>query len=445
MIKRTLLLAAACTLALGGCSYMPSWMGGHKEDKPKLPGERISVLPVGSGLQADDGLKGYPVKLPAAAINPDWAQHTGAVKSSNGNLGLVGKLDSVINATIGSGEAFERPLIPRPVVAGGMVFAMDAVGTISAHDAANIATIRWNSKGVSETDTPPILGGGLAYDQGRLYVLSGRGMVAAFDAASGKELWHKTMRLPFRSAPRIADGKLFALTLDNQLYALNTANGEIVWSHRGISETAGLLNSVSPAISGDTLIVPYSSGEVYALALADGKEVWSDSLSPSKRTEASSLFAGIGGDPVVDDTAIFTVSSGGTMTAFSTNAGQHLWEKPVGAMNTPWVAGDFLFLLTTDNTLISMVKYDGRIRWATRLASYEDAEQKKRPITWKGPVLVGGNLAVVSSNGQLQLLSASEGKVVSTQAVPEDIETAPVVAGGRMYLVSKDAILHEVQ
>ncbi len=76
-------------------------------------------------------------------------------------------------------------------------------------------------------------------------------------------------------------GRLFAVTIDNQTYALNAASGEVLWSHRGINETAGLMSSASPAVTGDTVIVPYSSGEIYALSVTDGKEIWSDSFSPA--------------------------------------------------------------------------------------------------------------------------------------------------------------------
>lgn len=439
-----LLVMLAISLPVSGCSYMPAWMGGRKDDTPKLPGTRIAVLPVNSELQPDESLKDAPVTLPAATMNTDWPQHTGMVTALAGNLG-AGGLDKVTQASAGDGESFDHVLIPRPVVAGGMAFAMDSVGNISAHDAADVSHVRWESKGVAEEDEPHLIGGGLAFDQGRLYATSGGGRVAAFDAATGKELWHKSLRVPFRSAPRVDGGKLFATTIDNQVYALNALNGDILWNARGINETADLMNSVSPAVAGDVVIVPYSSGEIYALSVADGREIWNDSLSPGTRTQASSFFAGIGGDPIIDSGVVFAVSSGGMLSVLAANSGQRLWERPIGAINTPWVAGDYMFLLTTDNTLLCFIKYDGRIRWATKLASFEAEELKRRPISWKGPVMVDGRLAVVSSNGQLVLVNATDGKITATKEIPDDIYTSPVVAGGRMYLVSQDATLYSVQ
>jgi len=438
------MLLAAMPLLLAGCS-LPSWMGGKTEEKPKLAGERIKALPVASEMEPDAALKITLVVLPPATPNNDWPQHGGTAKAADGNLAADGAFSTIASATIGHGEAFENTLVTLPVVGGGTVFAMDSKGYISAHDAAHIETVRWQSKGVSQEDEPDVLGGGLAYDLGKLYVTSGRGIVAAFDAASGKELWHKSMRLPFQGAPKVAGDKLFALTLDNQTYALNAADGNIVWSHRGINETSGLLNAVSPVVMGDVVIIPYSSGEVYVLAVADGKEVWADSLSSGKRTQANALFAGIGGDPIVDSGVVISVSNGGSMMVHGLAGGQRAWERPIGSMNTPWLAGDNLFVLSTDNTLLCLLKYDGRVHWATQLQMFANVEDKKDPISWKGPVLVNGKLAVVGSHGQLLLVSAADGKIAATQTIPENIYTPPVVAAGRMYLVGQDAKLYSLK
>lgn len=442
MNKRLLFSLLLTSVAISGCSHMPSWLGGKKDDKPKLEGERISVLPASSELQADEGLKNLVVSLPAAQENAAWPQHS----TLNGNLAAAGNFDKQTSARVGEGEKFEHTLVPRPVVGGGLVYAMDSIGTISAHDAANVNRVRWQSKGVSEKEEPDIIGGGLAYDQNKLYATSGRGIIAAFDAASGKALWRKALRIPFRSAPKVSDGKVFAITIDNQVYAFNAANGDVVWSQRGISETAGIMNNVSPTIAGDDLVVPFSSGEIYNLNMADGRPLWNDSLiSLGRRTQATALFSGIGGDPVVDNEIVFVVSGGDMISVFYLPNGQRVWERPIGSINTPWLAGDYLYVLTSDNHLVCFVKYNGRIRWSTRLKTYANEAEKKDPIIWKGPVMTGGNLAVVGSNGQLLLISGTDGNVVATKSVPEGIVTAPVIAGGRMYLVGQDAQLHELQ
>lgn len=437
--------AMAMLLLLSGCGYLPSWAGGEEKLEPKLEGTRLSVVPVVAELQPDVDAKTVPMNMPAVNANADWQQHTGNFTAQNSNLGLSGDLTRRISVSVGDGNEFVHMLVPRPVVAEGRVYGMDAKGEITAHEEADITRVIWRSKGVATEDGEDTVGGGLAFDQGVLYAVSGRGIIAAFDAATGAEKWRKALHAPLRSAPRIGAGKLFVVTLDNQVMVLNTADGDMLWTQRGITEAAGIMNSVSPTIAGDVVMVPYSSGEIYALSVADGKEIWSESLSSGKHTQASALLSGIGGDPVVDNSVVVSVSSGGMISVAAIMTGQKSWERPVGSLNTPWLAGDSLFVLSTNNTLVSFVKYDGRIRWSTQLPRFGNPDEKKEPITMKGPVLVDGKLAVVASTGQLYLISAETGEIVSTIEVPENIYTTPVVAGGQMLLLDQDATLYSIR
>jgi outer membrane protein assembly factor BamB len=429
---------------LPGCSHLPSWMGGEKKPIERLPGDRLSVLPPAQSLPVDTAAQALAFTLPEPIDNPSWPQHTGVFTAGTGNIAFTGTLENKTSARAGSGEDFDRPLVPRPVVADGMVFTMDAVGKISAHEAANIDNVKWESAGVSEKHEPSVLGGGMAWQDGNLYATSGRGVIAAFNATTGQELWKKSLRTPFSSAPHVDNGKVFAITSDSQLMALDAKTGESLWSHRGIGETVSLMNSVSPAMSGGDIIVPYSSGEIYALSAADGKVLWNDSLASAMRTLASANFSGIGGDPVVDGDVVFSVSSGGKLAVFALATGQKVWEKPISSLNTPWVAGDYLFVLTSDNTVICFVKYTGAVRWATKLPSYKNEKEKEDPILWRGPVMISGKLAIVGSNGEMRLLNAADG-TSTTKDIPDGIVTAPVVASGRMYLVSQDATLYSLQ
>jgi outer membrane protein assembly factor BamB len=419
-------------------------MGGGKEEKEKLPGERRVALPVESKLKIDEALKNSPPVLPPETANANWTQGNGMFTAQTANL-AGGKFDNKNSAKAGSGNDFSHSLVPHPVVSNGVVFVMDAAGIISAHDAADISKVRWKSKVVADKDEHEVIGGGLAVDGAVLYATTGQGQVAAISVENGAKIWGKDFPSPLRGSPAVSGTKIVIMTIDNQTYALSSRTGDILWGHRGINETAAVMNSVSPTIGGNDVLVPYSSGELFALSMADGKELWSDSLMQSKYTQASGLFSGIGGSPVVDGDMVFACSNNGLTTAINMALGQRMWQQQVASLNTPWLAGEDMFLLTTDNVLVNFVKRTGKIRWVTQLESYENAKDKTRPITWRGPVLVGGRLMLVGSNGKLVMAAAVSGKILETKSLPSHIATKPVVAGGRLYLVSQDATLYSFQ
>lgn len=434
---------AVLPLLLSACDSLPSWLGGTLTEKPKLEGVRSAALPATGALVPDEALKTSAPAFPAAIENSDWAQHSGVFTAATANLAMV-SLDKKNSTSIGKGDDFSHTLIARPVVAAGVVFAMDGAGHISAHKAGDIGNRLWRAKGVADEDDNDIFGGGLAVDSNVLYVTSGQGVVAALDVANGNEIWRKNLGVTLRSAPRVADNMLVVVTIDNQAYGLVAKTGEIVWNHRGINETAAIMNSVSPTLAGGAVFVPYSSGEIFTLLAADGKEVWSDTLIAAKHTQAMSSFSGIGGDPVVDGEALFATGSNGVTAAIHIPTGRRIWQQQAASINTPWLVGDELFVFTSDNVLVDMVKYTGKIRWATQLESYKDPEVRLHPINWRGPVLAGGNLLMVGSHGKMAVISA-DGKTISFKDIPKDIYTAPVIASSRMYLVGKDATLYEFQ
>lgn len=443
MNKRYFLLLAL--VALTSCDSLPSWMGGAEKKIVRLPGTREDVLKTDSDLKPDEIVQQVSFKIPPVNDNKAWAQATGQFTSLTSNLGFKGDLSTKQSASVGDGDEFSHTLIPRPVIADGRIFAMDATGHISAHDVDDISKKIWMSPLLVADDEKEVIGGGLAVDAGKLYAVSGLGRVAALDAATGAEAWHRDIGFPLRSAPRVAGGKLFIITIDSQLLALDAATGKTLWTHRGIGETAGLMNNVSPSVSADALIVPYPSGELYSLKMDSGDENWRSSLAQAKRTEASAIFSSIGGDPVVDDVAVFGVSSSGLFSAFNVLNGQPLWEKKIASINTPWVVGEYIFVLSEDNQLVAMVKYDGRIRWSMQLKRFEDEKHSLKPIVWRGPVMINGKLVVVSSYGEMLTIDAADGKVLATTDVPDGISTAPVVAGGRLFVVGKDAKLYSYQ
>lgn len=431
-------------LLLAACDYLPSWMGGAEKEIKRLPGERQDVLQSDTSLKADEIVQQVGFKVPPVTENAAWAQSTGQFTAMTGNLSVKGDLSSKQSVSVGEGNEFNHPLVPRPVVADGHVFAMDAAGYISAHDANDISKKIWTSNALVRDDDP-VMGGGMAVDGGKLYATTGLGRAAALDVATGAETWHRDIGLPLRSAPRVADGKLFIITIDSQLYALDAATGNVLWTHRGIGETAGLMNNVSPAIAPGAVIVPYASGELYALNIDNGNEIWRESLAQAKRTEATAIFSGIGGDPVVDESVVFAVSSSGLTSVFNILNGQTLWERKIASINTPWLVGEYIFVLTEDNMLMAMVKYDGRIRWTLPLKKYGDEKHKLKPIVWRGPVMVDGKVIVVSTHGEMLTVDAASGNILSTLDVPDNISTAPVVAGGKLYVVDKDATLYSYQ
>lgn len=434
-MMRRLTTCVAVSLLLAGCS---DWLGEPEE--PPLPGERIPILSLERGVRADPQIADLDVRLPPPWENKEWPQSGGWPSHAMHHLAAGGALDTLWETDIGQGSDSEQRLLAQPVVADGIVYSMDAGATVRAFEIATGDQV-WSRDLEPDDDDEGILGGGLAFSDGRLFVTTGFAHVLALNAKSGETVWRKSVAGPMRAAPTIYAGRVYVVTIANELFALAADDGRSLWNHVGIVEAAGLLGGAAPAADDGIVIVPYSSGEIVALRAENGRVVWSDSLTALRRTDPISSLAHIRGMPVIDRGRVFVVSHSGRMAAIDLRTGNRIWERNIGGTNAPWVAGNFIYVVTRDSELVCLSWRDGRVRWVQPLQRFEDEEDQTDPILWAGPVLAGDRLIVASSHEEVWSLSPYSGKLLGRIELSSPVLMAPAIANETLFLLTDDADL----
>lgn len=425
--------------SLAGCETLDQFIQPGSKDRIK--GERVSVLATDQSVTPDPKLRDSKVVLPQPFVNPDWPEPGGYADNVMHHLSAPGELKEVWSASAGEGSSTNARLTASPVIGGGKIYTLDSNANVTAFDQKSGDKL-WNTDLTPEDeDSEKGFGGGVAFDAGKVFVSTGFGFVAALDASNGKEIWRRNATVPFRAAPVVNGGRIFVATQENQLLALAEDDGRVLWDHRGISESAGMLGSNSVAVAGDVVVVPYSSGELYALRVQNGKSIWSDTLSRTGKLTPLASLADISGRPVIDRGLVFANSHAGRLVAIDIRTGERAWTVDVGGTQRPWVAGDYVFVITDDAKVICVERADGRIRWATQLDSYSSPETRKGPIAWAGPVLVSDRLIAVSSEGYAVSISPYTGEILGQVSTPDKAFIAPIVADNTVYLLTDDARL----
>lgn len=437
------LAGLAALLLLSGCGVLPDWLGAGETDPP-LPGQRVSILALDRGLAPDPAIADLQVRLPQPYLNESWPQAGGTSAHAMQHLQLGEKLKTVWRSDIGKGSGDDRRILSQPVVVNGTVYTLDARSVVSAFDSASGRRL-WDVDLEIEAEEDGYFGGGLAYEDGRLFVTTGFAMIFALDARTGEILWQQRVAGPMRAAPAVSGGRVFVTTLDSRTFALAADNGRRLWDHTGIQEIAGLLGGASPAVAGSVVIVPYSSGELYALLVDNGRQLWGDSLTAANRFDPLANLAQIRGMPVIDRGLVLAIGHAGRMVAIDVRRGARAWERQIGGVQMPWPAGDFIFVLTNDSQVICLTRRSGRVRWVRALPRFEDPEDLEDPINWFGPVLAGDRLIVAASTGEAVSISPYTGDVMGYMDLPGAPAVAPVVANSTLYFLTEDAKLVAVR
>jgi outer membrane protein assembly factor BamB len=442
-MKRIVFALTALSL-LGGC-------GVFNKAKPKTPtiGERVSVLSTESRIEVDPALADVAIALPPADANAEWAQPGGTPSKSMGHLALGASLGRAWVAKIGEGSEPRARLAGSPVVAAGRVFTIDTQAVVRAFDATTGAPVwvkevgeaaaRSGSRsllsGESKGAHGLLFGGGVSFDGGRIYATSGLGDVEAIDASTGALIWRSRPGGPLRGAPTIANESVYVMSQDNQLYSLNPADGKLRWNAAGTFEVSGVFGVAAPAAAQGTVVAGFSSGELTAYRYENGRVLWQDALSRTSISTAVASISDIDAEPVIDQGRVYAVGQGGRMVALELNTGQRIWEINIAGISTPWVAGEWIFVVTDQAQLLALARATGKVKWMTQLPRYRDEKDKKGHISWVGPVLAGDRLILANSRGQITNVSPLDGSIQSTVETKEPISLPIVVAGSSLYVL----------
>ena len=436
-IRRSTLLATIVSLvAVGGCAgdgpKLPkiSELNPFKEKQQPLPGRRIAITDQTDSITTNLAEADQPIQLPPEHTNEAWAQPGGEANNAPGHLALGGSLTQAWSAEAGTGSSKSGRLMSIPIVYDGRVYTLDSEGHVSAFGISGGKVFEVSTAPEDESGAGGY-GGGLAADNGRVYVANGFGVVAALDPQTGKAIWQKNLGSTVRAAPTAAGDKVFIVTMQGHFYCLNGADGSEVWVARGLPQPASLTVSTSPAVDGDIAVVPYPSGEVIAFKVADGSPVWTENLA---RARQSSQIASMSdaARPAIDNGTVFAVGHSGRMVATQSKTGERLWTADVPSSQAPWVAGDTVYVVDTSGRLMALSRTDGKTRWTTQLPDSK---------TWSGPVLAGGELWLTSNKGQVVGVNAASGTVGKQTSVGDPIYIPPVVAQGRMFVLTDSAKL----
>jgi len=131
--------------------------------------------------------------------------------------------------------------------------------------------------------------------------------------------------------------------------ALGLANGDRIWT-----ATDGPLNNIWPAQ--DSIFLVTERNELVRLDAESGKRIWGQSLpffTKDKPKRQAEIFGHHG--PIIAGGNLITASNDGLMRLFDPTDGslRGTVEIPGGAVTNPVVAGNTLYLVTTNGQLLA--------------------------------------------------------------------------------------------
>jgi PQQ-dependent dehydrogenase (methanol/ethanol family) len=139
---------------------------------------------------------------------------------------------------------------------------------ITADNVKSLSLVALVQTGMAASfETTPIVANGVMYIT--TAVVSHKMMIIAINASTGERLWDVTYNLgafqiccgPVNRGVAVGYGKVYVVTLDDHLLALDASDGHIVWNTTIVSAQYGYSETLAPQIYDGMIIVGSAGGE----------------------------------------------------------------------------------------------------------------------------------------------------------------------------------------
>lgn len=320
------------------------------------------------------------------------------------------------------------PFLSSPVIGKENVYTLDSNFVVRAHNRAN-GEMLWQTP-LGEND----IGLSLVKKGTQLIALSPKGKVISVNT-DGKILWEKDFKTPFRNNPVLEKGNLYLLSSSNDMWVLDAQKGKEKWHYKTDAPALFLQQMGTPAVSQETVIVPFSTGIVVAFDKNSGSYLWEEDMNGTKSFDRISNIAQMSSSPVIDEQIVYLVGHANKTGAFDLKSGRNIWILPYGSQLTPIVNGNAIFILTQDNILMALNKKDGHLFWQTAIP-----EIKKL----KGLYFLDQKIIVIGQE-RVITLNALNGQIEDFITAEFDGSIPVLAQDGWYYLRKNGKLIHQGQ
>ncbi len=260
--------------------------------------------------------------------------------------------------------------------------------------------------------------------------------------------WKYNLNGNVYSSPAISDNIAYIGSGDNNLYAIDTKNGEKIWTF----ESKGEIHS-TPAVNNKTVFFVSNDGNFYALDKISGAEKWRFKTQGEKQYSAVNLFGYDTNNeiypdpwdlylssPVVENGIVYFGSGDSHIYALDANSGKEIWKYRTGDVvhSSPAISNGIVYCGSFDGKLYALDAKTGLEIW-----SYQSGIDNKLHLMigiQSSPSVINGVVYFGSRDAYVYAVEAISGKLKWKQKFGGSwMPSSPAVTKDRLYIGSSDA------
>ncbi len=305
-------------------------------------------------------------------------------------------------------KALKGGIYSTPVTDGKSLFIGDDIGVMYSLDLKKGKT-NWTF------DTGMRIVGSPAVNDGVVVFGSANYNIYGLDAKTGKEIWHVTTNQAVMGAATIHEGIAYIGGGDGRMFAIDIHTGKVKWSFDELKNYV----LTRPLVYNDKLYFGCWDTHFYALNLADGSLVWKwNNGNGNPKLSPASVW------PVAANGKVFFAAPDRYFTCLDAETGEQIWRtKEYKVRETVGLSEDgrTVYSKCMWDTVVAMdaTTLEPVTRWAT----HAEFGYEHNPAM---PLEKDGILWVSTKNGLLLGMDAQTGKVLWRHKIGNSILNTPL-------------------
>jgi outer membrane protein assembly factor BamB len=309
-----------------------------------------------------------------------------------------------------------------PALLDGSIYAAGNDGILARFDADS-------GKQIWRIETGKKLSAGVGAGSGLLLVATRKGEVLAYDL-DGKPMWQARISSEVLSAPQIAEGVVVARAADGQIFGLDARDGKRKWVYQRALPSLAIRSHAGVVVSRGGVFAGYAGGKLVALSLTNGVLGWEASVAQPRGATELERIADVTSLPVIDGRSICAVAYQGRVACFEITNGNLIWAREMSSISGLAVDASSLFVSDVRGAVHALDKSSGASLWK------QDKLFNRR---LSSPVVSGNQVAVADLEGYVHFLSREDGSFAGR--APTDgsaVAATPLVQGQGMLLQTRN-------
>ncbi|WP_339045421.1 PQQ-binding-like beta-propeller repeat protein [Candidatus Mesenet endosymbiont of Agriotes lineatus] len=316
-----------------------------------------------------------------------------------------------------------------PVVLKDDLAVLDAQGSLYLLNNKNLSDLKWQLN----LSTKKYIRASLLYQNNYIFCTI-ENVVYKIEPKKGKIIWQKELKAPIKGKVAILNDVLVALTVDNYLYAISVKDSNLIWSYQGNQVEFVKLNSASPIVQDNIIIVPFSSGDLVAFN-EYGAKLWDYKLPTSGFLDHP--FTTIISTPRIQGGKVI-VTNGSGIFALNLNSGNEIWSQTLSVKAVSEITKNSVFIITNDNKVVVLDLLNGQPIWTLELAKMDNSTY------FNEPVFAQNKLFITTNQGMLMEIDPSAGTIEKVVSIPKGIYHTLVSSDSSFYVTTNGGGLFKI-